>query len=214
MLFSDFHFPDCPKNIICFHGDNITENLIEQCFKLDDEFFSEAFLYERSKMKDLILNHNELCFIFFDLEQNKVIGYNFLVLLKDSSYDLYLNGNISYFTMGEIDFAKLGKDKSATLFYLSTAYAVGNKIPSLQSFSQNCIYYILIDLYKKFQIKISNVLYDVVNDFDLKYVTVLKMNFYKNTKYNSKIYTLKFIPKTFYPFAQNANLLQYLYENK
>ena len=41
-----------------------------------------------------------------------VIGYNFLFLLKQESFELYKAGKISYFTMGEIDLADCKKEKN------------------------------------------------------------------------------------------------------
>lgn len=213
MIFSDYHFQDCPKNVICFHGENITESLIDKCFELDDEFFNQSYIYDRDSIKEMILNHSELCFVFFDLESNKVIGYNFLLLLKNTSYELYKQCEISYFTLGEIDIVNLLQEQTGTLFYLSTAYSISNKVYDLLSLSQNCIYFILVQLYKKYRFKVNQVFFDVVNDFDLKYVSCLSLDKIKITRYQSKIFAKNFIPKQFYKYAKYSTLLQDLYDS-
>lgn len=214
MIVGNVHFEECPPNIICFQGQDISEKLINQCFDLDKKFFEYNYLYESSKMKSLILAHNELCFIFYDIETNKVIGYNFFFLLKKESFELYKRGDISYFTLGERDIANLEKDKEAILFFLSTAYLANKNVYDLLSLSQNCLYYFLTILYQRYQLKVISTLFDVVNELDLKYVNVLKMNFYKKTPYNSKIYLKEFSPKKFYPYALFADRLEEMYRIK
>lgn len=213
MIISDYHFPECPKNVICFQGENITDSLIEECFKLDNNFFDEKYLYNRAKMTKLIKKHSELCLVFYDLEINKVIGYNFLFLLKNSSYELYKKSAISYFTMGEIDIADLKKDKTATLFYLSTAYTQNDKIVDLLSLAQNYIVFLLTNLKNRYGIKITNLLFDVVNEFDSRYVSILNLEYFKDTAYQSKIFTKVFNPTTFYPYAIYTDRLVEAYKN-
>ena len=214
MIIGNVHFEDCPPNVICFQGKDISEKLIQQCFNLDKEFFEYNYLYESSKMKSLILAHSELCFIFFDIETNKVIGYNFLLLIKKNSFELYKNGEISYFTFGERDIVNLEKDKEAVLFYLSTAFYINENVYDLLSLSQNCLYYFLTILFQKYKLKVKDVLFDVVNELDLKYVNVLKMKHLKKTPYNSNIYIKEFYPKKFYPYAVFSDSLEALYNSK
>ena len=214
MIIGNIHFEDCPPNVICFQGKDISENLIQQCFDLDKNFFEYNYLYESSKMKSLILAHNELCFVFFDIETNKVIGYNFLLLLKKDAFDLYKDSKISYFTFGERDVVNLEKDKEAVLFYLSTAFYINENVYDLLSLSQNCLYYFLTILFQKYKLKVTDVLFDAVNELDLKYINVLKMNYYKKTPYNSKIYIKEFFPKKFYPYAIFSDRLEQMYNLK
>lgn len=211
MILNSFHFEECPKNVICFQGEHISEDMIEKCFLLDNDFFNLKYIYDRDKIKRLILSHSELFFIFYDVEKNMVIGYNFLFLLKQESFELYKAGKISYFTMGEIDIADCKKEKTAVLFYLSTAYSKNDKILNLLGLSQNCIVYMIAKLNSMYNLKISDVFYDVVNEFDLRYANSLKLNNIKQTSYELNIYAKTFNPETFFPKAVYTPLLIKLY---
>ena len=69
LILNSFHFEECPKNVICFQGEHISEDMIEKCFLLDNDFFNLKYIYDRDKIKRLILSHSELCFIFYDVEK-------------------------------------------------------------------------------------------------------------------------------------------------
>lgn len=62
-----------------------------------------------------------------------------------------------------------------------------------------------------YNLKISDVFYDVVNEFDLRYANSLKLNNIKQTSYESNIYAKTFNPETFFPKAVYIPLLIKLY---
>ena len=158
MIYSHYNCPVCPPNIICFSGEHITESMLNNCFAIDDLYFNSQYIYDRRKIKQIIIRNNELCFVFYDLEKNKVVGYNFILLLKQSSFKKYLGNEISYFTLGLIDVCNKQKNtNNASLFYLSTAYEPNSDIMQLLSVCQNCITDELIKLKHKNNIEMMEI---------------------------------------------------------
>lgn len=202
MIFSYYKVECCPKNVIVFQGSDIAESMIDECFKIDEGFFDKKFIYDSNKIKKIIKKYNKMCFIFFDLEKNKVIGYNFIIPIKPKSKDLYLEGKISYFTFGETDIVSPLSNEQASLLYLSTAYSKEVDFLSLLKLVQNCMSIILAQYKRKYGFTVTSYFLDSVCEFDATYANALRLNKTKDTAYGSEIYYAEFNPATFYKKAQ------------
>ena len=212
MIYSKFNYSHCPSNIICFTGSDISDEMIEACFKIDEDFFEEKYFYEKTRVRNRIKEYNEFCFIFYDLRINKVIGYNFMVLLDMSAFDKYLKGEVSYFTIGANQFVNKSKNASAALFYLSSAFTPNLNISLMAKMVQNAVTDLIINYKLTRNIKIEKYFLDAVCKFDEEYSKFIKLKFYKQTAYGSKIYIEDFNPRTFFPNAVNFDILNKAYE--
>ena len=211
MIYSSYNYPYCPTNIICFTGDDISSNMIEQCFKIDENFFEEKYIYDREKVKKWIKKYSDLCFIFYDLKANKVIGYNFLVILSMQAYESYLRGEISYFTIGANQFVNDKNNVQGALLYLSSAYAPNLNISLMSKLVQNAMTDLIIGRRLDYNIVIKKYFLDAVCQFDEEYAKFMKLPFVKQTAYGSKIYAGDFNPRTFFPEAVNYDILNTIY---
>ena len=211
MIYSKYNFPNCPSNIICFTGDDISNDMIEKCFLIDSDFFEEKYLYNREKVKSWIKKYNELCFVFYDLKKGEIIGYNFVLLIDIDTFKKYMNGEISYFTIGSTQFVNDKTDCDAALFYLSTAYSPNCNIATLMSMTQNAITDLIINYKVRNNVKIKYYFLDAVCKFDKEYAMSMKLKPYNVTAYNSIIYAERFDAETFFPKATNYNYLKKIY---
>ena len=211
MIYSKYNFPSCPSNIICFTGDDISNDMIEKCFMIDNDFFEEKYLYNRERVKSWIKKYNEFCFVFYDLKKNEIIGYNFILLIDISAFKKYLNGEISYFTLGSSQFVNDKNNCDAALLYLSTAYSPNSKISLLMSMTQNAITDLIIDYKLKSNVNIKYYFLDAVCKFDEEYAMSMKLKPYKITAYGSKIFAERFNVESFFSKATNYNILKKIY---
>ena len=214
MVYSAFNYPNCPQDVICFTGEDISDKMIDQCFDIDAGFFEEKYLYDHGNVKKWVKKYSDFCFVFFDLRLNKVIGYNFLLLLDMPALESYLRGEISYFTIGINQFAYGRKNCEGALFYLSSAFSPNVNISLMMSMTQNAITDLLIEYKLRDNITVKKYFLDAVCDFDEKYSAAIKLKLFKNTAYNSKLYVADFNAKTFFPKAVNYDLLISAYSIK
>jgi hypothetical protein len=68
--------------IVAFTGADITESMIDECLAIDREFYEDEFSWEQSDIKDVVKNFGQFCFVFFDKDDKKVMGYSFWFPIK------------------------------------------------------------------------------------------------------------------------------------
>ena len=186
------------EGCVCCTGEDITLDMINQCFKIDNIFFKEQDLFNRDRVTKWLQKYNDMCAVIYQPEENKVIGYCFYIFVTDEALELYKKNIISYFTMGESLFIKPHKNGVGNLFCLSDACLPGWNVVQLHRAMCEVFVYQLHALAKDMNFKVKNVSIDVVCEYDSIIIQQFHMSEQNAhpTLHNSNLYIKPFDPNT------------------
>lgn len=89
-------------------GDRITAELIDECIEKIDRIYYTINLSIKDYIKELILNHPDMCFIAKNKMTGEVVGYIYMFALTSKCTVNFLLGNTSFETMVEEHFLPNG----------------------------------------------------------------------------------------------------------
>ncbi len=147
--FKEYGYTD----LIAYSGKDITEEMLDDCMKLEKDFYAEEYTQDSENLKTCVLNHNQMCFIFKDIVKNVIVGYSFWFPIKTKVFNAFIKSKYSLLKFEENYFSNY-KDKVINLFLASEAYITGYDIKRLHEAVEDIFSRRVLDLaYKGTKIK-------------------------------------------------------------
>ena len=147
--FKEYGYTD----VIAYSGKDITDELFEKCMDIEKDFYPEEFSRNMKNLKDTVLKHNQMCFIFKDIVRNIVIGYSFWLPIRTKVFNQFIKSNEPLFIFGDNYFSNYS-EKTVNLFLASEAFITGYDIKQLHKCVEDIFSRRVLDLaYKGTQIK-------------------------------------------------------------
>ena len=190
-----------------FSGEDLTSEMIQQCFDLDKKFFKEEYLYNEEKVRNWLRTHNEMCSVLYSPKENKVIAYCFYLFISDEAFQLYKENKLSFFTLGERFLVKPQHDEKVNLFCLSDACEPGWDYVKMHRIMNEYNVYNLYEMAIKKNIKVENVCIDVVCEYDKKLAKQFNITECVKTNHNSEFVWGKFDPEKTWTYCKYSKPL-------
>ncbi len=183
--------------IVAYSGTDITDTMIEECFKLDREFYNQEYSIENSQIKNIIKNFGQICFVLIEQTEQKVIGYSYWIPIKPKVFLDFLDSGKILLNL-ELAQCSNFNEKSVSLFSAGEAFLAGYDLNNLHKAVEDLFLHKILVLAKK-GIKVDYVAMEAVCDYDKIYLAP-KLGMEKGaTKENSVFYCVPYSPKIVYP---------------
>lgn len=196
-----------------YSGEDITDQMIEQCFELDRSFFKEEFLYNVDRVRRWLKNHREMCSVLYSEENNEVIAYCFYLFISDEALQLYKQNKLSYFTMGESLFVSPKRGDRLNLFCLSDACKPGWDFVQTHRIMNEYNVLNLCKMARDLDVLVKNVCIDSVCEYEETLVKQFHISNNTKTNHNTKFYWGKFDPTQTWTYCVYSSTLIELYKS-
>ncbi len=200
------------EGLIACSGEDITDQMIDACFELDDQFFHSEFIWDRSVVRKWLKKENRLCFVIVDTTKQKVIGYTFLFPVSSELKQKYENKEITYLDMLEDDVLAMESGFSYNLLYASEAFYPGYGINELHQIVNEIMVRAIGNLARKDNIAIKGIMFDAVCLYDEKASKMLQLELVGKTKTGTDLYYANFVPEKIFHKLYISEKLKYVYE--
>lgn len=140
--------------IIAYSGKDITEQMIDACFEIDRSFYEEEYYWEKSEIKEIVKTYGQLCFVFFDTEDKKVMGYSFWLPIKTKVFNAFIKEKIMLLNIKQSYCASYKENDHINLFMGGEAFVKGYNLKKLHKAVEDLFQKKILDLaYKGVKIK-------------------------------------------------------------
>lgn len=194
-------------NCVYYSGKDITEEMLDECFNLDNNFFQEKYLYNKQKVKAWLLEYNDMCGILYDTKSEKVIAYCFYLFISDEALELFKSNKISYFTLGKSLLAQPKNNDKLNLFCLSDACEEHWSLVKIHKLLNECFVFNLYKLAETQDIMVKNICIDVVCEYDNILVNQFKIENKVQTMHNSIFHYGEFDPRKVWNYCYYSDYL-------
>lgn len=199
------------ESVVAYSGTDITEEMMNESFKVSDDFFHEEYQINESKIKDIVKNVGQICFIIKDESVNKVIGYSFWVPIKEQVFVNFIKANEMLMFIEEEHCSKFN-EPVVNLFQAGEAFVGGYDIDLLHKALEDIIQQKILVLAKK-GVKIGYVAIEAVCEYDEKYLAKL-LGLSKGVKKEKSIfYCDKYSPSKTFARSMYAEYLKEYYKD-
>ena len=199
------------KNIVSYSGKDITPELIDRCFKLDRAFYQQEFLWEHTDIKNTILNHSQMCFIFMDKSRESIIGYSYWFPVKKEILQKFKDEKTVLLDIKN-EYVSGYTTSPVHLFLGGEAFVPGYDLLNLHQAVENIFQYHILYLALKKYIKVDIISFDSVCQYDQEYLvprTGLKSS---SQKKDCIFYYGRYNPRTFYKESKYCDELKKYYK--
>lgn len=194
-----------------YSGDDITDEMIEQCFALDNQFFKEEYLYNVEKVRRWLQNHKQMCSVLYSKERNEVIAYCFYLFISDEALQLFKENKISFFTLGESLLEQPKKGDKLNMFCLSDACKPGWDFVQTHRIMNEYNVLNLCKMARDLSVFVKTVCIDSVCEYDETLVKQFHISEFVKTNHNTKFYWGKFDPSVTWTYCVYWQTLVDLY---
>jgi len=198
------------ETIVAYSGSDITDEMMNESFKVSENFFHEEYQINESKIKDIIKNVGQICFIIKDESTNKVIGYSFWIPIKSQIFAEFIQSRQMLMFIEENHCSKFD-EPVVNLFQAGEGFVEGYDVDMLHKALEDIIQEKILVLAKK-GVKIGYVAIEAVCEYDEKYVVPLLGLTTKLKKDKSTFYCGKYSPKTTFKRSKYAEYLKEYYK--
>ena len=200
------------ENIVAYSGSDITDEMMEQSFNVSEDFFHEEYQINNSKIKDIVKNFGQICFVIVDNSAKKVIGYSFWVPIKAQVFTEFIKSKKMLMFIEEEHCSKFN-EPIVNLFQAGEAFVGGYDIDLLHRALEDIIQSKILVLAQK-GVKIGYIAIEAVCEYDEKYLVELLGLKRKIQKDNSKLYCDKYSTKTTFARSEISKYLEEFYVEK
>ena len=198
-------------DIVAYSGNDITEEMIDESFKVSQDFFEDEFQINESKIKDIIKKVGQICFIIKDKSKNKVIGYSFWVPIKVQVFTEFIKNKKMLMFIEEEHLSKFN-EPVVNLFQAGEAFVAGYDLDTLHKALED-IFQSKILVLAQNGVKIGYIAIEAVCKYDEDYLVKQLGLKRKVDKDNSKFYCDKYSPKTTFARSRYAGQLIEYYKD-
>ncbi len=206
--FEDYGYTD----IVAYSGKDITEEMVDDCMKICNEFYSKEFA-RTENLKTMVLSNLQMCFVFFDKVKDVVIGYSFWLPIKTKVFNTYIKSGKPLLEFDDGFMFNYKQDKLINLFLASEAYILGYDIKILHEAISDVITKRILDL-AYHGIKVKYIAMEACSKFDLQFLAN-QIGFTSSFKKPTTTFFFnEFSPETIYKNSKFSDELIPFYKEK
>ncbi len=198
------------ENVIAYSGKDITDQMIEEGFKISNTFFNAEYQIDKSEIKEVIKNFGNFCFIIYDKEESKVIGYSYWIPVKSKIINDFLKNKEILIFMKKEYCASFDESK-INLFQAGEAFETGYDLDNLHKGLEDIFQGKVLSLAKK-GTKIEFIAIEAVCKYDEDYLVKLLGLKHKLVKDKSTFYCEFYDPTKVYNRSRFVNELKEYYK--
>lgn len=199
------------NNIVAYSGVDISDQMMEESFKVSESFFEDEYQIKDSKIRDLIKKTGQICFVIYDKAEKKVIGYSFWLPIKSQVFANFLQNKEMLMFIEEEHCSKFD-EPVVNLFQAGEGFVPGYDLDNLHRAVEDIIQNKILQLAKR-GVLVEYLAIEAVCKYDKEYLAPL-MGLTKNVnKGNSVFYLGKYSPKTFFARSNLSDELKNYYKN-
>lgn len=195
-------------DIVAYSGVDITDEMLEESFKISESFFDDEFQIKDSKIKEIIKKIGQISFIIYDNSEKRVIGYSFWIPIKSSVFIDFIKKDEMLMFIEEEHCSQFN-EATVNLFQAGEAFVTGYDLDNLHRGLEDIIQEKILVLARK-GVKVEFIAIEAVCKYDKEYLVKL-LGLKKGVKKgNSTFYCDRYSPKT--TFARSKvvqELLEY-----
>ena len=196
------------STIVAYTGKDITEQMIERCFEIDEEFYEQEFSIENSEIKEIIANFGQMCMVLVDKEENQVIGYSYWIPIKPEIFVDFMKNSTMLLNL-KVDYCVSFDEPEVNLFQEGEAFVMGYDVQGLHNAIKDIVQFKILKLAQR-GTKINCIALESICQYDEEFFVPsigLKKKFKKN---KSIFYCDKYSPRTMFLGSKySKELLEY-----
>ena len=198
------------ESIVAYSANDITEEMMNESFKVSENFFHDEYQINESKIKDIIKNVGQICFIIKDESVNRVIGYSFWIPIKSQIFAEFIESRQMLMFIEEEHCSKFN-EPVVNLFQAGEGFVEGYDIDLIHKALEDIIQEKILVLAQK-GVKIGYVAIEAVCEYDEKYLVQLLGLETKLKKDKSTFYCGKYSPEKTFARSKYASYLKEYYK--
>lgn len=203
--FKEYGYTD----LIAFSGKDISEEMLLDCKKIYQNFYSAEFANNFDALKAVILKHSQMCFVVKDTVKNVVVGFSFWFPIKTKIFNQFIATKKPLLNFEENYFSSFN-DKTVNLFLASEAYILGYDIKTLHNSIEDIFSRRVLDLAYK-NTKIKYIAIESKCSFDEKILVKLLSLKQFVKKQNTTFYFDEYKPEKVYKGSKYAQGIKQYY---
>lgn len=203
--FKEYGYTD----IIAYSGKDITEEMLSECMNIEKNFYTKEYTQDVENLKNCVLNHSQMCFIFKDIVKNVIVGYSFWFPVKTKVFNAFIKSKHSLLKFEENYFSSYN-DKFINLFLASEAYITGYDIKKLHEAVEDVFSRRVLDLAYK-GTKIKYIAMESCCNFEEKYIVRLLGLTQKVKKEKTYFFFDEYSPEKVYLSSKYASGIRQYY---
>lgn len=197
------------ESIVAYSGKDITDEMIDECLKIDELFYDEKYYLNNAELKETVKNFGQMCFVFYDTEVGKVIGYSFWLTVKTKVINSFVKEKRMLLDIKPLYCTKVKEGETVNLFSAGEAFVSGYDLGEMHKSIEDIFQKRILDLAYK-NIKVKYIAIEAVCKYDEEYLVKLLGLTNSIKKDKSTFYYGEYSPKTVYSRSKYATeLLRY-----
>ncbi|MBQ4541366.1 MAG: hypothetical protein IJA23_00790 [Clostridia bacterium] len=206
-IFEKYDFGD----IVAYSGKDITDAMIDECFAIDRNFYDDEYSWENSEIRQIVKEFGQMCFVFFDKNDKKVMGYSFWLPVKTTVFNAFIKEKVMLLNIKKNYCEDYKNTSSVNLFLGGEAFVVGYDLKLFHKAIEDLFQKRVLDMAKA-GIKIKYIAAESCCDYDEQFL-VPKLKLEKKVKKDkSNFYYDEYSPKKVYSESKYAKELYEFYK--
>lgn len=198
------------EDIVAYSASDISDEMLEESFAVSENFFADEFQIKNSKIRQIVKNAGQICFIIVDKSVKKVIGYSFWIPIKSSVFVDFIKKNEMLLFIEEEHCSKFN-EATVNLFQAGEAFVMGYDLDNIHKALEDIIQEKILVLARR-GVKVEYVAIEAVCKYDEEYLAKL-MGLNRGVKKGkSTFFCDKYSPQTMFARSKYANELKEFYK--
>ncbi len=196
--------------IVAFTGADITESMIDECLAIDREFYEDEFSWEQSDIKSVVKSFGQFCFVFFDKDDKKVMGYSFWFPIKTQVFFDFIKNQKMLLLLKKEYCTGFKGNESINLFCGGEAFVKGYNIRELHGAIEDLFQKRVLDL-ANVGVKVKYIALEACCKYDEQFLVPLLGLEKSVKKENSTFYYGEYSPNTVFKNSKISQELKKIY---
>ena len=197
-------------NVVSYSGKDLSLDLIKRCLNLDKVFYKKDFYWDTFNIEKVLLQRNELCFVFIDSISQNIVGYSYWLPIKTEILEEFKQNKKALLEI-KPEYCTDFKQPKVNLFLGGEAFVPGYDLLNLHKAIEDIFQIHILHLAEN-NVLIDTICFDAVCAYDKDYLVPLTGLRNKSEKENCDFYYDTYSPNRVYKESIYAKELKKYYK--